>query len=163
LLSTPITGEGNRELGQLLNIPVANDDFFMEAHLKLRPLDFATEGIFLCGMAQYPKYIPETISQANGAAVRAATILSKGTILCSGAICEVRERECIGCGACQLVCPYGAVELQDTPEGLKVARVIPALCKGCGTCNAKCPTGAIYLNHFTDSQVFSKIAALGGG
>jgi heterodisulfide reductase subunit A len=163
VLSTPVTGEGNRELGQLLNIPVTNDDFFMEAHLKLRPLDFATEGIFLCGMAQYPKYIPETISQANGAAVRAATILSKGTILCSGAICEVRERECIGCGACQLVCPYGAVELQDTPEGLKVARVIPALCKGCGTCNAKCPTGAIYLNHFTDSQVFSKIAALGGG
>jgi len=160
VLSTPIISEGNQELGQLLKVPVTTDGFFMEAHMKLRPLDFTTEGIFLCGMAQYPKYIPETISQANGAAARAATILSRDTILCSGAICEVNEEECVACGACQSSCPYGAVELQDTtPKGLK-AIILPAVCKGCGICNAKCPTGAISLNHFTDSQIFSQISAL---
>ena len=77
---------------------MTKDGFFMEAHLKLRPLDFATEGIFLCGMAHYPKFISETISQANGAAVRAATILSQDTVVSSGAIGEVQEEECIGCG-----------------------------------------------------------------
>jgi len=160
VLSTPIITEGNQELSQLLRVPLTGDGFFMEAHMKLRPLDFATDGIFLCGMAHYPKYIPETINQANGAALRAATILSQDSVVASGAICEVNEDLCIGCGLCVRVCPYNAIELQDTLEGLKVAGVIPAACKGCGTCNARCPTRAVSLNHFTDSQVFSQIAAL---
>ncbi|MFC2056497.1 CoB--CoM heterodisulfide reductase iron-sulfur subunit A family protein, partial [Chloroflexota bacterium] len=160
VLSTPVIPEGNQELSQLLSVPVTEDGFFMEAHMKLRPLDFSTDGIFLCGMAHYPKYIPETINQANGAALRAATILSKDSIIASGAICVVNEDKCVACGLCVKVCPYSATELRNTPEGLKVASVIPALCKGCGTCNARCPTGAISLNHFTDSQVFSQIAAL---
>lgn len=160
VLSTPVITEGNSKLSQLLKVPMTGDGFFMEAHMKLRPLDFANEGFFLCGMAQYPKYIPETISQANGAAIRAAILLSKDKVFCSGAICEVHEEACIACGACQSSCPYGAVALQDTPKGLK-AVVIPAICKGCGICNAKCPTGAISLNHFTDAQIFSQISALG--
>jgi heterodisulfide reductase subunit A len=158
VLSTPITSEGNQELSQLLRLPITGDGFFMEAHMKLRPLDFATDGVFLCGMAQYPKYIPETINQASGAALRAATILSKDTIVASGAISEVNEADCIGCGLCTRVCPYNAIEMVETDEG-KVARVIPAACKGCGPCTAVCPTGAISLNHFTDSQIYSQIKA----
>jgi heterodisulfide reductase subunit A len=158
VLSTPVVPEGNRELGQLLRVPVTRDGFFMEAHLKLRPLDFATDGIFLCGMAHYPKYISETISQANGAAARAAILLSKDMIVSSGAICQVSENECIGCGLCQKVCPYGAVELQETSEGKK-ARIIPPICKGCGACVSRCPTWAISQHHFTDSQILSQIHA----
>lgn len=159
VLSTPVVSEGNQVLGQLLKVPVTSDGFFMEAHMKLRPIDFTTDGIFLCGLAHYPKFIPETISQANGAAARAATILSQDKIIASGALCEVNESECVGCGLCQKACPYGAIELQDTLEGLKVARVISTLCKGCGHCNSMCPTGAVSLRHSTNSQIFSEIAA----
>jgi heterodisulfide reductase subunit A len=130
----------------------------MEAHLKLRPLDFPTEGIFLCGLAHYPKFISETISQANGAAARAATILLRDTVVSSGAIGEVLEEECIGCGLCQKVCPYGAIELQETPEGKK-AWIIPPICKGCGACSSRCPAQAISQHHFTDAQIFSQIHA----
>jgi heterodisulfide reductase subunit A len=158
VLSTPVIPEGNKELGQLLRIPVTKDGFFMEAHLKLRPLDFATEGIFLCGMAHYPKFISETISQANGAAVRAAAILSRDTVISSGAIGEVLEEECIGCGLCQKVCPYGAIELLERPQGKK-ARIIPPICKGCGACSSRCPTWAISQHHFTESQILSQIHA----
>ncbi len=158
VLSTPVTSEGNQELSQLLRVPLTGDGFFMEAHMKLRPLDFATDGIFLCGMAHYPKYIPETINQANGAALRATTILSQDSITASGAICEVNEGLCIGCGLCVRTCPYNALKLEDTEEG-KVAKVIPAACKGCGVCNAVCPTWALSLNHFSDQQILSQIEA----
>ncbi|MFC2012603.1 hydrogenase iron-sulfur subunit, partial [Chloroflexota bacterium] len=158
VLSTPVIPEGNQELSQLLRVPLTGDGFFMEAHMKLRPLDFATDGIFLCGMAHYPKYIPETINQANGAALRAATILSRDTIVASGAVCEVNEDLCIGCGLCARVCPYNAIDIEETEEG-KIARVIPAACKGCGVCNAVCPTWALSLNHFTDQQILSQIEA----
>jgi heterodisulfide reductase subunit A len=158
VLSTPVVSKGSREMGQLLRVPVTVDGFFMEAHLKLRPLDFATDGIFLCGMAHYPKFIPETISQADGAALRAATILSQDTMFSSAAFCEVNEENCIGCGLCQKVCPYGAIEFRGTPEGEK-ASIIPALCKGCGACTSKCPTEAIAQNHFTDFQISSQINA----
>ncbi len=158
VLSTPVIPEGNKELGQSLRLPVTKDGFFMEAHLKLRPLDFATEGVFLCGMAHYPKFISETISQANGAAVRAATVLSRDTVVSSGAIAEVQEDECIGCGLCQKVCPYGAIELRETSEGKK-ASIIPPICKGCGACSATCPTWSISQHHFSDAQILSQIHA----
>jgi heterodisulfide reductase subunit A2 len=158
VLSTPVTTEGNQDLSQLLRVSLTSDGFFMEAHMKLRPLDLATDGIFLCGMAHYPKYIPETISQANGAALRAATILSQNSIVASGAVCSIAEDECISCGACISVCRYGAIEFHDTPSGRK-ARVIAALCKGDGLCNSKCPTGAVYLNHFVDEEFFAQIDA----
>jgi heterodisulfide reductase subunit A len=158
VLSTPVITEGNQKLSQLLRVSLNGDGFFMEAHMKLRPLDLATDGIFLSGMAHYPKYIPETINQAHGAALRAVTVLSQDSIAASGAICEIDENKCISCGACISVCAYGAIEFYETPHGKK-ARVIPALCMGDGLCNSKCPTGAISLKHFLDEEIFAQIDA----
>jgi len=148
--------EGNQKLVQSYRLSLNPDGFFLEAHVKLRPVDFATDGVFLCGMAHYPKHITETITQAYGAAGRAACLLSHDTITSSGSVCAVDEKKCIGCGNCIAVCNYGAIELHDTPQGKK-ATVHPVLCKGCGLCNAVCPTGAISLKHFDDVEIFSQI------
>jgi heterodisulfide reductase subunit A len=156
VLSTPVVPEGNEEVSRLLRVSLTGDGFFMEAHMKLRPLDSATDGIFLCGTAHYPKYIPETINQAEGAALRAAVILSQDSIVASGAVCEITESACISCGACISVCRYGAVEFYETPNGRK-ARINPALCKGDGLCNTKCPTGAVSLGHFIDEGITAQI------
>jgi len=158
LAAAVIPSATSNEISRLFKVPLNPDGFFLEAHVKLRPVDFAADGVFLCGMAHYPKHISETISQAYGAAGRATTILTKDSVIASGAICEVNESECIGCGACQSVCQYGAIELHDTPQGKK-ARVTPVLCKGDGVCNSKCPTGAISLKHFTDDEIFVQIDA----
>ncbi len=158
VLSTPVITEGNQKLSQLLRVSLNGDGFFMEAHMKLRPLDLATDGIFLSGMAHYPKYIPETINQAHGATLRAITVLSQDSIAASGSICEIDENNCISCGACISVCAYGAIEFHETPHGKK-ARVIPALCMGDGLCNSKCPTGAIALKHFLDEEILAQIDA----
>jgi len=158
LAAAVIPSATSNEVSQLFKVPLNPDGFFMEAHVKLRPVDFAADGIFLCGTAHYPKNISETIAQAYGAAGRAATVLSKDTVTASGAICEVNESECVGCGQCQAVCKYGAIEMHDTPEGKK-AKVIPVLCKGCGLCTTKCPTAAISAKHFTDEQILAGIDA----
>jgi heterodisulfide reductase subunit A len=158
VLSTAIVPEGARELAGLLKVPLTDDCFFMEAHMKLRPLDFASDGIFLCGTAHYPKFIPETISQAEGAAARAAAILSQDTLTASGAVCEIDETACRGCGLCARVCPYEAVQLYESAAGAK-ARIMPAVCKGCGACSARCPSGAITNHHFSDEQILAQIDA----
>ncbi len=158
VLSTPIIPEGNQELSRLLRVPLTEDGFFMEAHLKLRPLDFSMDGVFLCGMAHYPKHIPETISQANGAALRAATILSRDTVETSGAVSEIDEDACTACGLCVRVCPYGAIGMQDAEEGT-TARIVSAMCKGCGVCSSVCPADAIWAKHSTDEQISSQIDA----
>ena len=134
------------------------DGFFQEAHVKLRPVDFAAEGVYLCGTAHYPKHIPEAISQAYGAAGRAVTLLSQDSVTASGAVCEVEEHRCVACGACIKACTYGAIEFRETSKGKKAA-VNPILCKGDGLCNAKCPTNAIILKHYTDDEVFCQIDA----
>jgi heterodisulfide reductase subunit A2 len=146
----------NNEISRFFKVAVNPDGFFQEAHVKLRPVDFAADGVFLCGTAHYPKHISETISQAYGAAGRAVTILSKDSVTASGAVCEVREDDCVSCGACISVCKYGAIEFVDTPQGKK-ARVNPVICKGDGLCNPKCPASAIYLKHFTDDEMLSQI------
>jgi heterodisulfide reductase subunit A len=148
----------NNEICRLFKVALSPDGFFQEAHVKLRPVDFAADGVFLCGTAHYPKHIPESISQAYGAAGRAATILSKDSVTASGAISEVNEDKCIACGACISVCRYGAIEFHDTPQGKK-ATVNPVLCKGDGLCNSKCPAGAITAKHYTDEQIFAEIDA----
>jgi heterodisulfide reductase subunit A len=158
LAAAVIPSETRNEISKLFKVPLNPDGFFQEAHVKLRPVDFAADGVFLCGMAHYPKHISETISQAHGAAGRAVTILTKDSVVASGAVCEVNENACESCGACISVCKYGAVEFYDTPQGKK-ARVNPILCKGDGLCNSVCPAGAIVLKHFTDDEIFSQIDA----
>ncbi len=148
--------EKNTELARMLKVPLSKDGFFLEAHMKLRPLDFATDGIFLCGAAHSPKFVNECISQASGAASRACTILSKSEILAEGIVSQVDEELCFGCGICVLNCPYNAVELDEETQK---AKVVSALCKGCGVCGATCPKHAITMAHFTDQQVFAQIDA----
>jgi len=158
LAAAAIPSSTGDEIAKLFKVAFNVDGFFQEAHVKLRPVDLAADGVFLCGTAHYPKHISETISQAYGAAGRAATILTKDSIVASGAICEVNENACESCGACISVCNYGAVEFYDTPQGKK-ARVNPILCKGDGLCNSVCPASAIVLKHFTDEEIFCQIDA----
>jgi heterodisulfide reductase subunit A len=158
LAAAVVPSAGSQEIARLFKITLSPDGFLQEAHVKLRPVDFAAEGVYLCGIAHYPKLMSETISQAYGAAGRALTLLANDTVTASGSVCTVDEKRCIGCGACVSACSYGAVEFKETKQGKK-ASVIPVLCKGDGLCNSKCPTGAISLKHYTDEELFSQIDA----
>jgi heterodisulfide reductase subunit A len=149
---------GNKEVSQLFKVPLGPDGFFQEAHVKLRPVEFAADGVYLCGMAHSPKFISEAINQAYGAAGRVLTLLSHDTVIASGSVCEVDEKTCIGCGQCISVCTYDAIDVRETRQGEK-AVVNPVLCKGDGLCCAKCPTGAIQLKHFTDEGILAQIDA----
>ena len=153
-----VAPEENEQIAQLFKVSLAEDRFFKEAHVKLRPVDFGTEGVYVCGMAQYPKHIHESVAHANGACGRVLTLLSHDTVTASGSVCVVEEKRCMGCGACVEACTYGAIELYETRQGRK-ARMNPVLCKGCGLCNTKCPTGAIQLRHYTDEQIIAQIEA----
>jgi heterodisulfide reductase subunit A len=158
LAAAIIPPAGNKEISQLFKVPLGPDGFFQEAHVKLRPVEFAADGIYLCGIAHYPKFISEAIKQSYGAAGRVLTLLSHDTVVASGSVCEVDEKKCMGCGQCISVCTYGAIEFRETRQGKK-AVVNPVLCKGDGLCNAKCPTGAIRLKHFTDEEILAEIDA----
>jgi heterodisulfide reductase subunit A len=162
LAAAIIPAAGSKEVSQLFKVPLGQDGFFQEAHVKLRPVEFAADGIYLCGIAHYPKLISEAISQAYGAAGRVLTLLSHDTVVASGSVCNVDESKCMGCGACITACTYGAVEFRETRQGKK-AVVNPVLCKGDGLCNAKCPTGAIQLKHYTDEELFAQIDAAAEG
>ncbi|MCK5396771.1 MAG: CoB--CoM heterodisulfide reductase iron-sulfur subunit A family protein, partial [Thermoplasmata archaeon] len=148
-----IPREDSEELAKHLKVPLNSDGFFLEAHVKLRPVDFATEGVFLAGMAHSPKNITETISQAYAAAARACTIISKDKFITEATIALVDDARCVGCGLCVEACPYSAIEL--TEKG--IAEVNSALCKGCGLCNATCRSGAIQQRGFDDHQIISMI------
>jgi len=157
-LSVPmVPPEEVRELAMLYKVPLNQDGFFLEAHVKLRPVDFATDGIFVCGLAHAPKSIEESITQAKAAASRATTILAKDTIMAEGIVASVNESICSGCGICEALCPYGAITV-DGKE--KVAKINEALCKGCGTCCAACPSGAARQRGFTTDQLSSMLAAI---
>jgi heterodisulfide reductase subunit A len=158
LAAAVIPSAATKEVAGLFKVTLNPDGFFKEAHVKLRPVEFGTDGVYLCGLAHYPKFIQETINQAYGAAGRVLTLLSRDVVVASGSVCEVDENKCVSCGACITACNYGAIEFYDTPEGRK-ARVNPVLCKGDGLCNTKCPTAAIQLKHFTDEELLSEIDA----
>ncbi len=158
LAAAVIPAESTKKIAGLFKVTLSPDDFFKEAHVKLKPVEFATDGVFLCGTAHYPKHIPETINQAYGAAGRVITLLSKDTVVASGSVARVNEYDCVSCGACITACTYDAIQFHDTPKGKK-AIVNPILCKGDGLCNAKCPTDAIVLKHFTNEELFGQIDA----
>jgi len=153
----------NEELSKMLKVPLNADGFFLEAHMKLRPVDFATEGIFLAGLAHSPKLIDESLSQANAAVSRALTLLTKTHLETIGTISEIDERKCLGCGLCESLCPYKAIEIvwKRTIVGEKlVAQINKALCKGCGVCTASCRSGSVDLKGFTTEEIVAQISEL---
>jgi heterodisulfide reductase subunit A len=155
--------EQNEPLAQAFKVPLNDDGFFLEAHVKLRPVDFATEGVFLAGLAHGPKTVDETTAQALAAASRACTVLQKPAIEAQAAIAEVWPERCVACGLCEAICPYHAVTVEAQPFGRTqrlFAKVNPALCKGCGLCVAGCRSGALNLAGFTDQQVLAEILEL---
>ncbi len=152
LSAATVSNPSNKRIAEMLKVPLTKDGFFLEAHMKLRPVDFATDGVFLCGMAHWPKYIDESISQACAAAARAATILSKQTLEAEGIVSHVDENLCISCGLCISICPYSAISKNDKGT----AEVNEVLCKGCGTCAASCPERAITMRQFTDEQLVAQ-------
>jgi heterodisulfide reductase subunit A len=159
LSAAVVPPQENEKLAKMLKVPVNEDGFFLEAHAKLRPVDFATEGIYVCGMAHSPKSIEESISQAKAAVSRACMLLTKDTIEAEGIIATVNPNRCTGCELCIMVCAYNAIEIEETKMG-KVAKVNSALCKGCGACAATCRCSAIDIKGFTDLQMNRIINAL---
>lgn len=151
LSSAMVPQEDATELSQMLKIPLNEDNFFMEAHVKLRPVDFSAEGVFLAGLAHSPKGMEETISQAKAAAERATMIISSDEYIAEANIAKVDLDVCVGCGMCVSVCPYGAPEL-FWRNGKEFAHINSALCKGCGSCAAVCPSGAMQQLGFKEEQ-----------
>jgi heterodisulfide reductase subunit A-like polyferredoxin len=156
VLATAIIPNENSKLFELFKVPVNSEGFLIEAHMKLRPVDFASEGLFMAGLAHYPKPLDESIEQAKAAVARGMTILSKVGILVGGVVAEVDPELCAVCVTCVRTCPYGAPHISE--EGHAV--IDPAECRGCGACVAECPGKAITLKHFTDEQIIAKTDAL---
>jgi len=155
-LSAGMVPEDTQELASILKLPRDDDGYFIEAHVKLRPVDLANEGVFLCGTAHSPKLISETISQALAAASRATTFLSQSEITLSAITAKVDPEKCAACLVCVRACPYGVPRINE--EG--ASEIDEALCHGCGICAAECPAKAIELNWYEDDQITSKLDAL---
>ncbi|UCH31128.1 MAG: CoB--CoM heterodisulfide reductase iron-sulfur subunit A family protein [Candidatus Bathyarchaeota archaeon] len=153
-----IPNPDNKRTAEMVKVPLTKDGFFLEAHMKLRPVDFQTDGIFLCGMAHSPKFVDESLAQACAAAARAGTIICKKTLEMEGAIAHVDENFCGGCRICENLCPYRAIEMKEK-DGEVTAHIIEALCKGCGICGAACPTKAITMGHFTNEEIMAQVKA----
>lgn len=154
--------ESNEILAPMLKIPLNDEKFFLEAHVKLRPVDFATSGIFVAGLAHSPKSIEESIMQAYATVSRASTFLSKDEIEAQGVVAEVNSLMCSGCALCVEVCAYNAISLEETRAGDMVATVNSALCQGCGACTASCRGSAIDLLGFTNAQLYLVIKEVMG-
>jgi heterodisulfide reductase subunit A-like polyferredoxin len=167
VLSTPVVApDGMRDLARRLKLAVDMDGFFLEAHVKLRPVDFAADGVFMAGLAHYPKFLDETIAQALAAASRASSILSQKTMLTNARVAVVDPLKCVGCLTCVRICPYDVPKVSNKFAGvgdiIGAAYVEPAICHGCGTCVSECPARAIQLMHYTDVQMLTKVDALFG-
>ncbi|MBI3913698.1 MAG: FAD-dependent oxidoreductase, partial [Chloroflexi bacterium] len=165
VLATPLVPcDDARELANILKVPVDMDGWFLEAHVKLRPVDFATEGIFVAGAAHYPKFPNEAIAQAQAAAARAATILAKETLRAGGVVARVDPLKCTGCLTCVRICPYRVPVIDQKQLAVGgiygAAHIEAAACQGCGICAAECPAKAIQLLHFKDGQVVAKVEAM---
>jgi heterodisulfide reductase subunit A len=157
VLAAPVEPRADREVSsELLRVPLNADGFYLEAHMKLRPVDFASEGLFLCGTAHAPKTISESISQAQAVAARAASILSRKEMPVSGQTAFVDSDKCISCMTCVHVCPYMSPQVGRDNK----AEIQAAVCMGCGSCASECPAKAISLRHFTDAQVLAAVDSL---
>jgi heterodisulfide reductase subunit A len=159
-----VPSTSSSEISNILKLSQSSDRFFLEAHPKLRPVDTASDGIFLAGCCQGPKDIPDTVAQASGAAAKASIPLSQGKVKTEVQVASVAEDLCRACGFCVETCPYEAIELITRERGgnaVEVAAVNEVLCKGCGACAAACLSGAIQQKSFTDEQLLSMIASLG--
>ena len=160
-LATAIIPKGLEELSKFFKVPLNQDGFFLEAHMKLRPVDFATDGVFVCGLAHYPKPLEESIAQAQAAAARAAKLLAKPYVEVAPVVSLVDQDLCIGCALCEASCPFGAIRVHKViGKGFR-AETIAASCKGCGVCSASCPQQAIDMMHFRGRQIFAAIHAGG--
>ncbi len=162
VLSTGIRPHAdNEELAKMLKVPLSKDKYFLEAHMKLRPVDFATNGVYLAGLAHWPKFSDESMAQASGAAARAITIISKPELKSEGVIAAVNDDACDGCAICEPVCEYKAITIVVDPKDAekKKAVVNEGLCKGCGCCVAACPSGAMEQRGFKNQQIIAAIDA----
>jgi heterodisulfide reductase subunit A len=160
VLTTPlIAREDNEEISKMLKVSLDEFGFLLEAHLKLRPVEFAMDGIYVCGSARWPTDVSEGISQAYAAAAKAAGPLRLGYVKPEAITASVNQDICSGCGFCVEVCPFGAMQLV-TKDGERVAQATVAQCKGCGTCGATCPSGAITMNHFRNEEIMAQLEVL---
>jgi heterodisulfide reductase subunit A len=159
-LATAIVPNKVENLATFFKVPLNEDGFFVERHAKLGPVEFATDGVFLCGMAHYPKPIDESIAQGQAAASQAVALLARKTIFTSGTIAETDPMLCSECGVCVSVCPYSAPSFTEEGPFAGRAQINPVLCKGCGLCVASCRSGAIHLKGFDNDQIFAQIFAL---
>jgi heterodisulfide reductase subunit A len=159
-LATAIVPNAVENLATFFKVPLNEDGFFVERHAKLGPVEFATDGVFLCGMAHYPKPIDESIAQGQAAASQAVALLARETIFTSGTIAETDPMLCSECGVCVSVCPYSAPSFTEDGPFAGRAQINPVLCKGCGLCVASCRSGAIHLKGFDNDQIFAQIFAL---
>jgi heterodisulfide reductase subunit A-like polyferredoxin len=165
VLSMPVVPRDDvHKLAGLFKANIDNDGFFLEAHVKLRPVDFASDGVFMAGMAHYPKLLDEAMIQAQAAASRAARVLSRETLKAGGRVAVVDPLMCTGCLTCVRVCPFGVPQIRHDLIGVGgvegAAYIETAVCQGCGSCVAECPAGAIQLMHYTDTQLAAKVGAL---
>jgi len=155
-----VPSRGIKELAEVLDVPLSAEGFFEEAHIKMRPMDFMEEGIFLAGMAHYPKFIEEAIINAQATAGRAITLLSKEPLYYGGAIAVVDPDKCVGCLTCVRTCPFEIPRIRQDLTGvgaiIGAAYIEPALCHGCGTCTAECPAKAIQLTAYLDAQLMGE-------
>jgi len=160
VLSSPLLQtQAGLDLAKMLRVPVGQDNFFFEAHVKLRPVDFATDGIYVCGTAQGPKDVAESVAQAHAAASHAVNPMRRVTVSTEAITSSVDQDSCIGCGFCAWVCPFGAVAMTVDEQNRFVSSINEALCKGCGACAAGCPTLAINTQHYTEDQTLAQIKA----
>jgi len=158
ILSTGIRPtEDNLDLAKSLKIPLSKDKFFLESHMKLRPVDFAKQGVFMAGLAHWPKFVEESIAQASGAASRAMTVISKDFMESIANISIVDQSKCRGCGRCEAVCEFAAASVQEISPGVFKTTINPALCKGCGACAVACCNGAITCLNFTNKQILAMV------
>ncbi|RLA87130.1 MAG: hypothetical protein DRG40_01200, partial [Deltaproteobacteria bacterium] len=158
VLSTAVVPTENEELAAMFKVQRTLEGFYLEAHMKLRPVDFSSDGIYMAGIAHYPKLIDETISQAQAAVARACTLLAKDEIEVGGVVARVDPEACAACLICVRACPYQVPYICE--DGYSV--IDPARCRGCGNCAAECPQKAIQLQHYRDEQLFAKTRALMG-